>query len=383
MAERHNVWKPETSRFYYCRFTVGGQQFRGSTKMTARSDAVAYAKEWKRAEIRKFEEAGGMAKPAAIRNMTLLQGADRYAKECKCTPHNAPALERRLDWLIEQAGASTRLADIDDDVVSRLCGIRGDMSRNGNPKLGKVSDATVNSDVVDLLSAILWRAKRKWKVPLVMMPDFSEHRLTLLPRTRELSIPEEISLQAVAGDYWDILEFALLSGLRREELRIRWHDVAWDVDRIRLRVKGGKMHEVLITPGIRRILEANRGRHEEFVFTTRQAHYCTGRDLPPRPVDEIGHPISYRNLYSQFRLIRKAAGIKDLTIHDLRRTAGARKYRLTGDIGLVSTFLGHASIEMTRKHYVHIKLDDVMVRILAAEAAQELKKQEIMALLAV
>lgn len=382
MAERHNVWKPKTSRFYYCRFTVGGHLFRGSTKQTNRAEAVAFVKDWKKAEIRKYEADGGASRTASVRNMTLLEGADRWFREVGEALASAKKCEWRLDWLVEQIGPKTRLADIDDDVVARLCAQRADTFKRGIAEKGKLSGGTVNAYVLGPLSAILWRAKKWWKVPLPDMPNFSQHRFRTEFRTRELSIPEELALQEYAGDIWDILEFALLSGLRRTELLIRWHDVLWESDRIRVRVKGGRMHEVLITPGIRRILEANRGRHDEYVFTTRQEQYFTGRDVPPRPEKEIGRRITGKNLYDRFKHIAKLAGIKDLTLHDLRRTAGARKYRLTGDIGLVSNFLAHTSIEMTRRHYVHIKLDDVMVRIISAELTQEEKKKEVRVMLA-
>lgn len=68
---------------------------------------------------------------------------------------------------------------------------------------------------------------------------------------------------------------------------------------------------------------------------------------------------------------------RGVTIHDLRRTAGARKYRATGDIALVSNFLGHANSLITERHYVHIRLDDLQARILTAEAPYEEKERQV------
>ncbi|WP_181017342.1 tyrosine-type recombinase/integrase [Methylobacterium sp. V23] len=365
MAERFNIWKPKTSKFFYCRFTVGGHIFRGSTKKTSRAEAIAFVKEWKRIEVRKYEDTDG----SAGANLTLLPAVERYVQEFTGTAKRLAVLERQLDWLVDEIGPGTRLVDIDNNLVAKLCARRAGMYRYGRASAGKVSSCTVGHEVVTPLSGVMWRAKRMWGVSLPHMPDFGMHVKRPDPRERELSLQEEFRIMRFAGDYRDILEFALLSGLRRAELPIKWNNVLWELNRIRVKVKGGMTHEVLITPGIRRLLEANRGRHDTHVFTVRKEGLRYGENLPERPAGS-GIPIEDEMLFSAFRHFRRKSGVTNLTIHDLRRTAGSRKYRSTGDIGLVAQFLGHRDIKITRKHYVHIKLNDVSNRIIAAEALE-------------
>lgn len=372
MAERYNVWKPETSRFYYCRFTVGGQIFRGSTKRTTRAEATDFVKEWKRSEMRKHDE----TRLSSNANLTFLPAVDRYVREFRGSEETKRNMEAKLDWLVDEVGPTTRLVDIDNDLVAKLCARRGDMDRFGRKKNGKIKPSTVSTEVVALLSAILRRAKVAWNVLLPRMPEFGLHKTRPDPRKRELSLHEEFAIHRAAGDFGDILDFAMLSGLRRAELIIKWSQVYWELGRIKVNAKGDEVHEVLITPGIRRILEANLGRDETYVFTVRKDGRAWGKDLPERPAG-AGRPIEYVMLYCCFRHIRRLAGVTDVTIHDYRRTAGARKYRSVGDLGLVQTFLGHKDISMTRRHYVHIKLDDVSKRIIAAEAMELEAKEEI------
>lgn len=370
------VWKPKTSRYYFCRFNIGERGFSGTTGKTTKADAKAFEREWKKDELRKIEALGGGK--SAIGGMAFLEAANKYFEKLseggvKIDCKKMAVLERKLDWLVDKVGPTTKLADIDDEFVAKLVAIRRKDHRFGCADKGNVGNGSLNQDIIVPLSAIL-NAARGWKVALPWKPKFK--RFVIKPRERELSLSEEFRMEEHAGDYRDILEFALLSGLRREELFIEWKDVIWEHDRIRVRVKGGELREVVITPGIRRILEANHRRHHVSVFTVRDENLVTGQTLPERPADGQARPITYTSLYRAFVRICEKAVIDDLTIHDLRRTAGARKYRLTGDLGLVQTFLHHKSIAMTRRHYVHIKLNDVSDRIVAAEIAFQAVKDD-------
>ncbi len=134
--------------------------------------------------------------------------------------------------------------------------------------------------------------------------------------------------------------------------------------------KGERAHEVRITPVIRRLLAEARGKHEELVWT-----YKVDQRSPMCP-GEPGtlYPVTYGGFSSAFRWISEKAGENNCRIHDLRKTAGSRLYRVTGDIVGRPNFPRHSNITITRKHYMHVVPLDVARRVEACEAFYEGKR---------
>lgn len=359
--EGENVWKPKKSQFYYTSFQVGGRRFSGSTRVTGRKEAVAFARRWKASEVEKLKAAG----LARSREMTFLAAVDRYMEERGAFGTTARRYELAFDWLVPRVGERTPLSSVDDDMVARLVAERGAMYRRGEARYGLVSPATVTVDVVNPLQAMLSRARDLWKVPLPDMPHWKRHRVRGACRTRTMSVAEEMAVKAAAGELWPVIEFILLTGLRRRDALVRWDQVDRVAKVIRVVAKGKKVHEVRITPGIERLLDGAAGpnRHPRFVWcVTRRSRENMGRCAP----------VTVNGFLALFKTVLGRAGVKGLTLHDLRRTAGERMYRATGDIAAVSKFLGHSSIELTRRHYVHVVPDDVELRQLAMEHARTL-----------
>jgi integrase len=65
-----------------------------------------------------------------------------------------------------------------------------------------------------------------------------------------------------------------------------------------------------------------------------------------------GH-VKWRIRHAWNRMLKRAGVSKDLTPHDLRRTAATTLYELTQDIFTVQALLGHAKIETTAKYIQH------------------------------
>lgn len=57
-------------------------------------------------------------------------------------------------------------------------------------------------------------------------------------------------------------------------------------------------------------------------------------------------------VYKRTGLVFRKAGLKDVSTHTLRKTAGAYYYLATRDIFATSRFLGHSSVKVTESHYV-------------------------------
>lgn len=354
------VWKPKGSPYYYCSFQLKGRRFSGSTKLTNQKDATSFEKRWKEAEKKKLDRYG----LKHSRDMNVLDAFDRLVKDKSQQLGHSPYRDTDLDWIVHKIGPKTMLSEIDADTIADTVEARKRMFRWNDPDNGLVREGTILQSVIRPLSALRNQAIDYWKIPLPDMPKISTYFGDPFARTRELSIREELVLLPLCGDYRALVEFILRSGLRRESALLKRSEVFLEELRIKVWVKGKKRKKLLelpITPAIERILRANIDNPTAYVFTYKKT---TKKGVQVMPITASGFA-------SAFKVAAAKAGCEDLVIHDLRRTAGGRMYRATGNIAAVSKFLGHASVLVTLKHYVHILPDDVSVAMLAAEEAHE------------
>ena len=114
------------------------------------------------------------------------------------------------------------------------------------------------------------------------------------------------------------------------------------------------------------ILQAQQGYHPEFVFTFVARRSKTDRRTGKVYKSGKRYPITYWGLGSWFSRFMKKIGIKNLTIHDLRRSFGSTML-LANDMALASKALGHSSIKVTEAHYAFIP--DNATRLAAERAA--------------
>lgn len=88
---------------------------------------------------------------------------------------------------------------------------------------------------------------------------------------------------------------------------------------------------------------------------------------PSEDPDEKIFGISYESLKAAWRRTCERAGIKDLNIHDLRRTAATRMGIKSGNLFIVQALTGHKTLAMV-KRYVNVKAADV-VEVMHRQAA--------------
>lgn len=93
------------------------------------------------------------------------------------------------------------------------------------------------------------------------------------------------------------------------------------------------------------------------------------RDLGPGEPDAPIVTITYESLRASWTRACERAGIADLHIHDLRRTAATKMALKTGNIFLVQALTRHKTIAMVQR-YVQVAADDA-VKVLHAKAASE------------
>jgi len=365
MPESHNVWKPKGSPYWYGAFQLRGRRFNQSTRTENKREAIAFVKRWKAEEVRKLDRMGA----TYGRDMTVLDAMDRLVRD-KTRENGASTIrEVYADRLVDDLGPGTMLSEINDAVVADLVEDRRREFRWGKPEHGLVRDGTIVQSVIRPLSLLLHTARDTWKIPLPDMPKVNKLFRSVFARTRELSIREELRLLPALGDYRDITVFMLKTGFRVRSALLKRSDVHLEEGRIRVAVKGKRLLELPIKPAVAEILRRNIDNPTDYVFTYAKR---TKAGIERRP-------ITYSGYFAAFKAAAARVGIKDLVLHDLRRTAGARMYRATGNIGAVSKFLGHANVLITQRHYVHITPDDVGMAMDAMEAAYEKHVAEAMA----
>jgi integrase len=171
-------------------------------------------------------------------------------------------------------------------------------------------------------------------------------------RQRFLEGQELISLltaaQAVTEWLPDVILWCVHSGMRKGEVKaLRWADIRTLGDGRTLALvrtsKDGRPRVVHCTRTMVEVLRRQEGRK------------LAG--------DDRVFPISPMTLRRRWEQARKAAGLGDVTLHDLRRTHGTHAAAAGVDLRTLADRIGHADLTMLQKHYAAV------VGTAAAEAA--------------
>lgn len=171
------------------------------------------------------------------------------------------------------------------------------------------------------------------------------------PRARFLTREEETAILAVAPPM--LAAFVTLStslGLRSDELLgLTWTDVHL------------ARREVYVQPTRSK---TRIGRRVPITDTARDV-FCS---LPQHPdgliVLHTARGGRHAEMWHRFQKAAAAAGVPDVTVHDLRRTCGVRLLRGDGvprplSMEAVSKWLGHSSIKTTERHYAFLSVDEL------------------------
>ena len=169
------------------------------------------------------------------------------------------------------------------------------------------------------------------------------YRNTTSARVRFLSSAEQQRLlDATTGDHRDLFAAALMTGARFGELaRLTPRD--FDVANASVFVaesKSGKARHIPLTTG---------GR----VLFTRLAadRRADGGSALLQRAGEPWKPASYQR---GFVAALKAAGLEDVTLHELRHSYASTMVRAGAPLMVVARALGHADTRMVDKHYAHL-----------------------------
>lgn len=178
---------------------------------------------------------------------------------------------------------------------------------------------------------------------------------------RPLTEEEEATVRTFCLEHRFGLEVLILLelGLRRGELcGLRWDDIDFDnlTVQIQRKVSRTKTDGVQVGPtktkNSKRTLPLKE-EFAEFLYSFRGAGYIISGASPidPHTWANKHFKIFWRDLQAQ------RPEIGEFTPHEMRHTCGTRLYEQTHDIYAVSKFLGHSSIEITARYYVHSNVE--------------------------
>jgi len=349
------VYKDPRSPYYQIELWIAGNRVKRSSKTTDKKVAQQQERELKDQLRKDYEQ----AQRTGVGPLTFDQAAAKYMIEKGQKHVRASDTYTHLERLSEHLG-SIRLDQITDSHVFELVAKFRDKPRwgrktrkDGSP-MEPVSAATINRTVILPLKAVFTWAKKMWKLSLPLEPAWSEHWEKGPKRlSREVTINEiETLADALRDDFAPWLKFARISGWRRNETLIRWHNVHWEAGFIENIGKRGKVRQLPIIPAIKAILDECRGHHPVWVFT----YICQRSGENPKTHETKfrgeRYPITPEVAKTQWRRTRKKAGIEDARFHLVRHTFGSSLLRRSQDLKLTQEALGHTSIKTTET-YLH------------------------------
>ena len=265
-------------------------------------------------------------------NATLESLEDNFIKYVKDTK-NLRTWKKRKEQL------KTLKTFFQDKTLNRIT--PGDIDDYKSFRLENVKPATVNRELSTLRHIINY-AKRHKKFygdnPVSISGLMTEDNL----RDRVLSFEEEEELFIYSAPHLKpILITALNTGMRKGEiLSLQWSEVDFDNNLFiinALNNKSKKTKRIPINSYLRKMLlelKLKNGMNNDYVFL--------GNNEKPM-----------RDIKTAFNNACRRANIKGLKFHDLRHTAGTRMLESGVNIVAISDILGHSSIDITKKRYLH------------------------------
>lgn len=234
--------------------------------------------------------------------------------------------KRNFRWLHAHL-AGKNLADIDRECIDRICQAR---RKEG------VSNGTVNRTLA-LLRSVLRAAVNDWewieRAPKIRLLHEAAGRVRFLTADEATRLIGELPEHLAA-----MVSFSILTGLRQRNVReLRWSQV--DLERRAVWIhpheaKGRKGISVPLTREAAKIVEAQSGKHAEFVFTFR------------------GNPVRWLN-NTAWRAALKRAGIENFRWHDQRHTWATLHAQAGTPMHVLQELGGWASPVMVRR-YAHL-----------------------------
>ncbi|MDO5622912.1 MAG: tyrosine-type recombinase/integrase [Paracoccus sp. (in: a-proteobacteria)] len=290
---------------------------------------------------------GGGGDPADRRDqlrqsMTVEQLGERFLKEhveVRCKPTTQAEYRRSVELFIDPFFGNQRVRTVTSADVADLHGTYAHIPYQANRTLG------VLSKMMSL--AELWGIRDRHSNPCEDVKRYPEHK-----RERFLSPSELHELGKVLGQSeadgsessYAIAAFRLLllTGCRLSEIqKLQWKHVDLDHTQInRPDSKTGKRAIHLGNAAVEQLANLRPVAGNPYVIVGK----VKGRHLT--------------DLQRPWRRIRKAAGLDDVRIHDLRHTFASGGLLVGESLPVIGKLLGHTQVQTTAR-YAHLAADPV------------------------
>jgi integrase len=135
----------------------------------------------------------------------------------------------------------------------------------------------------------------------------------------------------------------LLTGARKSELlQARWEDVSFERAELRLpQTKAGRTHYIPLSgPALVLLQEIPREEGNPYILVGRGPRGATAEERKNRPSHLV-------NIEKPWQRVRKAAGVEDVRLHDLRRTVGSWLAQAGNSLHLIGRVLNHSNQSTT------------------------------------
>lgn len=292
--------------------------------------------------------------PAAERTVTrgaptLKEASERYMGEvrARCKPTTVRKYDNVLKHQILPALGPVRVCDVGPEDVQRL-----------HAKLGVTMPASANY-AVTVLRAIMGRAEAWGMKPRGSNPCMGIERFPMGARSRVLTAEERARLELVLAEaegsglvgpgHVAVIRLLSLTAARCSEIiGLRWDEV--DLDRAVLRLADSKT-------GPRPVPLSKQAR--DFLATLHERRGESPWVCPGNGGAQV------KGIHRAWHRLRLRAGLPDVKIHDLRRSAATDAIEAGVPVAMVGGVLGHRSIRTT-EIYLHPSLSSFQ------EAAQRM-----------
>jgi integrase len=222
--------------------------------------------------------------------------------------------------------------------------------------IGQTHKSQANRLLEDLRAAINWAIEAElWtgENPCSKIKAYHEASSTRFIQPDEMPKLFSAMKKETDRDIVDFVNLSLWCGARKMDiLSMRWSDLSLDDHRWNVPdPKNRQSYQIALTPEAVEILKSRRN-DSEFVFPARSA---------------CGHVVDIKKKWAA---LRERAGLKDLRMHDLRRTLGSWQATQGTSMLVIGRSLGHAAGSSATAVYSRLSLDSVRASV--NQAAQSM-----------
>lgn len=368
-----SVYKRKESPYYQAKITVGGRPRRISTQETVKSRAKEYAERFEKEENDRL---------AGADSISLVEAAGLFLATAKLRPRTKDVYQGSLKNIYQTLG-DFPLATLTPDLVQSYINQRLRYYREESARR-KVEVERKNKEIDERLASgdlkgwvrrpvyreikghtqighdlrflsSLFKAAGQWDASLKGRGNpvlEVETRKKFKPGMREGFLTEkqvQALFDACKQDYQRLfLRMCIDTGMRKSEiLGLRWDEIDFDAGWIVIgnldasRTKNGKPKRIPLTKRalvtLKDTYKAQKGS-SKFVFPSKK------RGEEDAPITTV------KTFWSR---LCKDAGLKDVTVHDLRHTFASWAVQKGIDISVVQPLLGHTQISTTKRYAKH------------------------------